>query len=151
MAIARMWQAVAPGYPLRVVPEPEAALAARVASGAAQLYLSEWQAAYPDPSAWLDAAFGPDASGVSASAATPDVETLLAQGEAERDPTQRAKDYQAAEQLLVSAVAWIPLVQEQVFWQARPAVVGLTLDAQGALAVYDTAPSVVIMRSPTSG
>jgi ABC-type oligopeptide transport system substrate-binding subunit len=144
--IVRMWQAVAPGYPLRVRPEPLAALESRVASGAAQLYLDEWTAAYPDPSAWLDAPFGPGATGVGSGVVTPDVATLLTQGEAEQDPTQRARDYQAAEQLLVSAVAWIPLYQEQVYWQARPALAGATLDSQGALAVYDTAPSLVVMR-----
>lgn len=145
-AIARMWQAVAPGYPLDVRPEPRATLDARIASGAAQLYLGDWRPAYPDTSAYLDVAFGPGASGVSASAATPDVAALLAQGEAEQDPAQRAKDYQAAEQLLVSAVAWIPLAQWQAIWQTRPLISGVALDAQGALAVYDTAPTVTIMR-----
>jgi ABC-type oligopeptide transport system substrate-binding subunit len=142
---------VAPGYPLRVLPEPLATLEQRVASGAAQLYLDRWAAAYPDPSAWLDEPFGPGATGAGSGAATPDVETLLRQGEAEQDPAQRAQDYQAAEQLLVSAVAWIPLYQEQAYWQTRPAVVGVTLDAQGALAVYDTVPSVVVMRAATGG
>jgi oligopeptide transport system substrate-binding protein len=145
-AIARMWQAVAPDYPLTVRPEPQATLDARIASGAAQLYLGDWRPAYPDPSAYLDAAFGPGATGVSASAAAPDVAALLAQGEAEQDSAQRVKDYQAAEQLLVSAVAWIPLAQWQAVWQTRPLISGVTLDAQGALAVYDTAPAVTIMR-----
>lgn len=143
-AIARAWQAIAPGYPFQVRLEPEATLEDRVTSGAVQLYLTNWQAAYADPSAWLDAAFGPGAAGANASAATSDVQTLLAQAEAEQDATQRIQDYQAAEQLLVSDVAWVPLVQRQVFWQARPNVVGLTLDAWGALAVFNTAPSVSV-------
>lgn len=147
-AIARMWQAVAPGYPLDVRPEPLATLQARVASGTAQLYLGSWAPAYPDPSAWLDEPFGP--GGAESDAATPDIATLLAQGESEQDPAQRAQDYQAAEQLLVSAVAWIPLYQEQVSWQTRASVTGVTLDAQGALAVYDTVPSIVLML-PSAG
>jgi ABC-type oligopeptide transport system substrate-binding subunit len=146
-AIAQMWQAVAPGYPLQTRLEPQKTLDARIASGAAQLYLATWQAEYADPSAWLDTAFGPGAALANASAATTDVQTLLAQGEAEQDPTQRAQDYQAAEQLLVSDVAWVPLAQRQVFWQTRPNVSGLTLDGWGAIAVYDTAPTVVIMRN----
>jgi peptide/nickel transport system substrate-binding protein/oligopeptide transport system substrate-binding protein len=149
-AIARMWQVVAPGYPLQVSPEPRATLEARIASGAAQLYLDTWRAEYADPSAWLDAAFGPNAPGNGA-ATTPDVQTLLAQGEAERDPAQRTKDYQAAEQLLVSDVAWIPLVQWQALWQVRATVSGVALDAWGGLAVYDTAPEIVIIRTSASG
>ncbi|HEX9038233.1 MAG TPA: ABC transporter substrate-binding protein [Ktedonobacterales bacterium] len=145
--VARMWRVVAPGYPLALAPEPRATLDERIASGAARLYLDTWQAAYPDPSAWLDAAFGPEAAAATAGSATSDVAALLAQGEAEQDPAQRAQDYQAAEQLLVNTVAWIPLAQEQLAWQASPLATGLTLDAQGTLAVYDTAPTVVIMRA----
>ena len=78
--------------------------------------------------------------------ATPDVEALLARGEVERDSTQRTKAYQAVEQPLVSEVAWIPLRSSgrRVHLWA-----GLTLDAQGALAVYDTAPSALILWLPT--
>ena len=147
--IAQTWQKVAPGYPLSIEVEPAAQLQRRVASGAAQLYLGEWVSDYPDPQDALDrfASSTSPAESVSGSVNLPDANTLLATARAEQDPTQRAKDYQAAEQLLVSAVAIIPLYQEQFFWQTTSQVQNVVFDPQGEMSVYDTAPSVVIMRT----
>ncbi len=144
--IARMWQAIAPGYPLAIRVEPEAQLQQRIASGMAQFYLSEWVADFPDAQDALGR-FTPAAPGVSGSVNLPDATTLLTTAVAEQDPTQRAKDYQAAEQLLVSAVAIIPLYQEQFFWQTPAHVQNVTFDPQGQMSIYDTLPSVVIMRT----
>jgi ABC-type transport system substrate-binding protein len=144
--IARMWQAVAPGYPLAIRVEPAARLQQREASGAAQFYLSEWVADSPDAQNALGR-FTPMTPGVSGSVTLPDALTLLATANAEQDPTQRAKDYQAAEQLLVSAVAIIPLYQEQFFWQTPARVQNVVFDPQGQMSLYDTLPSVVIMRN----
>lgn len=144
--IARMWQAVAPGYPLTVKVEPAALLQQREASGAAQFTLSEWVANYPDAQNALGR-FTPTTPSVSSSAHLPDATALLATADAEQDPTQRAKDYQAAEQLLISAVASIPLYQEQFFWQTPARVQNVVFDPQGQMSVYDTLPSVVIMQT----
>lgn len=144
--VARMWQAVAPGYPLTIRVEPKAQLQQRAASGAAQFYLDEWVANYPDAQDALGH-FTPTSPGVSGSVNQPDATTLLNTAESEQDPTQRAKDYQAAEQLLISAVAAIPLYQEQMYWEAPARVQNVTFDPQGQMSVYDTLPSVVIMRA----
>lgn len=145
--IARMWQAVAPGYPLTIRVEPAAQVRQRELSGEAQFYLDEWVAAYPDAQDALGG-FTPAAPGVSGSVNLPDATTLLATANTEQDATQRAKDYQAAEQLLVSAVAVIPLYQEQFFWQTPARVQNVAFDPQGQMSVYDTMPSVVIMLNP---
>jgi len=145
--VARMWQAVAPGYPLTIQVEPKAQLEQRAASGAAQFYLDEWVANYPDAQDALGR-FTPTTPGVSGSVNQPDALALIHTAEAEQDPTQRAKDYQAAEQLLVSAVAIIPLYQEQLYWEAPARVQNVAFDPQGQMSVYDTLPSVVIMRTP---
>jgi ABC-type oligopeptide transport system substrate-binding subunit len=144
--IARMWQAVAPGYPLTIRVEPVTLLQQRVASGAAQFFLSEWVADYPDAHNALGR-FTPAAPGVSGSINVPDATVLLTTAEAEQDPTQRAKDFQAAEQLLISAVAVIPLYQEQFFWQTPARVQNVVFDPQGQMSVYDTLPTVVMMQS----
>lgn len=143
--IARMWQVVAPGYPLTIRVEPAARLQQNVASGAAQFYLSEWVADYPDAQDALGR-FTPTTPGVSGSVNLADANTLLTTAEDEQDSTQRAKDYQAAEQLLVSAVAIIPLYQEQFFWQAPTRIQNVVFDPQGQMSVYDTMPTVVILR-----
>jgi ABC-type oligopeptide transport system substrate-binding subunit len=144
--IARMWQAVAPGYPLTIRVEPEALLKQREANGAAQFYLDEWVANYPDAQNALDR-FAANAPGVSGSVNLPDANALLTTAEAEQDPTQRAKDYQAAEQLLVSAVAVIPIYQKEFFWQTSAQAQNIVFDPQGQMSVYDTLPSVVIMAN----
>ena len=84
--------------------------------------------------------------GVSGSVNLPDAKALLATADAEQDPTQRAKDYQAAEQLLISAVAVIPLYQEQLYWVTPAQVQNVVFDPLGQMSVYDALPSVVIMR-----
>ncbi len=145
-SIARMWQAVAPGYPLTIKVEPAALLQQREQSGAAQFYLSEWVADYPDAQDALGR-FTPTAPGVSGNVTLPGAHALLMTADAEQDPTQRTKDYQAAEQLLVSAVAIIPLYQEQFFWATPARVQNVAFDPQGQMSIYDTLPSVVIMRT----
>ena len=144
--IARMWQDVAPGYPLTVKVESAALLQQRTASGDAQFTLSEWVADYPDAQNALGR-FTPATPGVSGAVNLPDATSLLATADAEQDPTQRAKDYQAAEQLLISAVASIPLYQEQFFWQTSARVQNVAFDSLGQMSVYDTLPSGVVMRT----
>lgn len=143
--IARMWQAVAPGYPLTVRVEPEAELRQRELSGAAQFYLDTWVADYPDAQNALGR-FTPSTPGVSGSVSVPDAKALVATADAEQDPTQRAKDYQAAEQLLISAVAVIPLYQEQMYWLTTARAQNVVFDPLGQMSVYDALPSVVIMQ-----
>jgi oligopeptide transport system substrate-binding protein len=144
--IARMWQDVAPGYPLTVKVEPAALLQQRTARGDVQFTLGEWVADYPDAQNALGR-FTPATPGVSGAVNLPDATTLLATADAEQDPAQRAKDYQAAEQLLISAVASIPLYQEQFFWQTSTRVQNVVFDPLGQMSVYDTLPSVVVMRT----
>lgn len=145
--IARMWQAVAPGYPLTVRVEPAALLAQRDKGGVAQLYLGEWVADYPAPADALER-FTLATSDVAGSVSLPDAHLLLTNANAEQDPAQQAKDYQAAEQLLVSDVAIVPLYQKEFYWQTSAHVQNAVFDSQGRMSVYDTLPSVVIMRTP---
>lgn len=142
--VARMWQAVAPGYPLTVKVEPAATYQQRVAQGAAQLYLGVWTSNNPDAHDALGR-FTPSLSGVSGSVNLLDATALVMTGEAEQDPTQRVKDEQAAEQLFVSAVAIAPLYQAQLFWQASARVQNVTFDPLGQMSVYDTWPTIIIM------
>lgn len=144
--VARMWQAVAPGYPLTVKVEPAATFRQRVSDGTAQFYLGEWTASYPDAYVALGQ-FAATTPGVSGSVNLLDANALLITGESEQDPTQRVRDQQAAEQLLVSDVAIIPLYQEQFFWQAPTWVQNVGFDPLGQMSVYDTWPTVVMMSA----
>lgn len=144
--VARMWQAVAPGYPLTVKVEPATTFRQRVSDGAAQFYLGEWTASYPDAYVALGR-FASTTPGVSGSVNLLDANALLITGESEQDSTQRTRDEQAAEQLLVSDVAIIPLYQEQFFWQTPMRVQNVAFDPLGQMSVYDTWPTVVMMSA----
>jgi ABC-type oligopeptide transport system substrate-binding subunit len=100
---------------------------------------------YPDAQNALGR-FTPSTPGVSGSVSVPDAKALVATADAEQDPTQRAKDYQAAEQLLISAVAVIPLYQEQMYWLTTARAQNVVFDPLGQMSVYDALPSVVIMQ-----
>lgn len=148
--IARMWQAAAPGYPLEVKIEPSAQLRQRVASGAAQLYLDQWTAPYPDAYASLSR-FTSGGSGVAGSVSVPDATTLVTRAQADQDPAQAAKDDQAAEQLLVNAIAVIPLYQGELFYQVNPLAQNVAFDAEGRMSLYDTLPTVVMYQPASVG
>jgi peptide/nickel transport system substrate-binding protein/oligopeptide transport system substrate-binding protein len=53
---------------------------------------------------------------------------LMLQADTDQSPTQQAADYQAAEQQLVTDVAWISLFQVYAFWFNAPKVSGFTLN-----------------------
>jgi peptide/nickel transport system substrate-binding protein/oligopeptide transport system substrate-binding protein len=67
--------------------------------------------------------------------------TLMLKADAEQDTLQRMRDYNAAEQLLVVDIAWVPLYQSKVWWQARPAVHNYSISSFG-LTPLDIWPSV---------
>jgi peptide/nickel transport system substrate-binding protein/oligopeptide transport system substrate-binding protein len=57
---------------------------------------------------------------------------LMAKADTDQSPTQQATDYQAAEQQLVTDVAWIPLSQAYAFWFNSSKVSGFTFSPAGS-------------------
>ena len=85
-----------------------------------QLWLSGWLVDYPDPQNWTSLQFAKGSSwnssnyGQNNSADAPvqqQVQANLLKADAMKDPQQRLKAYQAAEQQLVNDVAWLPISQ----------------------------------------
>ena len=69
--------------------------------------------------------------------------TLMLKADAEEDPLQRMRDYNAAEQLLVVDIAWIPLYQTKVWWQTQSRIHNYTVASFG-LTPLDVWTSVYI-------
>lgn len=135
-AAIQQWKKALPGYPisLRVV-EPDAFLTALAgnASGdpSVQCWASNWVADYPDPQEWLTLQFLPGSPYNSGNVDVREANSLMQRADLEADQTQRTHDYQAAEQLLVTQVAWLPLVQPKLWWETRSYVQGFSIDAAG--------------------
>ncbi len=148
-AVAQMWQKVAPGYPISVQTVDDSALLDQEGRQKAQCFVGYWSAEYPDAQDWLSLHFGANEPSLynADNVTIPNANALMSKADAEADPAQRAIDYQAAEQLLVTQVAWIPLAQGKFFWQARAQTQGFALDGMGLPPIYDVVPNIFIATS----
>ncbi|GCE13078.1 peptide ABC transporter substrate-binding protein [Tengunoibacter tsumagoiensis] len=98
-----------------------------------QVWISAWQADYPDPQDWLSIYFEKGASynnnnygqnNSTSAAAQQAVQAKLVAADKETDVTKRAQLYNEAEQQLVNDVAWIPLYQSVNHTLINPKVQG---------------------------
>ena len=136
-AALAMWQAAFPGYPVSVATIDYTTflddLVGNVTAPTLQFWVTFWVADYPDPQNWLSEQFLPssayNSSGVNLAAAN----TLLIEADGESDMAGRLVDYQRAEQLLVDQVAWVPIDQEKVWWEAAPYLQGFQVAATGQI------------------
>jgi peptide/nickel transport system substrate-binding protein/oligopeptide transport system substrate-binding protein len=81
-----------------------------------QIFGISWFADYPDPQDWLSLQFSPTALTNPGFVNVPAANTLMAEADQNLNPTSRFQEYNQAEQLLVTAVAWIPISQGKTFW-----------------------------------
>jgi len=115
-----MWEAALPGYPITLQPQPYDDL---YFNPPLQIYWSPWGADYPDPQDFLSLLFLPDADFNGGQVDMPTATTLMRQADAELDPGKRLNEYNQAEQLLVTNVASIPVIQGPNAYLLRPDVV----------------------------
>jgi oligopeptide transport system substrate-binding protein len=115
-----MWEAALPGYPITLQPQP---YDDSYFNPPLQIYWSPWGADYPDPQDFLSLLFLPDADFNGGQVDMPTATTLMRQADAELDPGKRLNEYNQAEQLLVTNVASIPVIQGQNAYLLRPDVV----------------------------
>ncbi|MGZ3582874.1 MAG: peptide ABC transporter substrate-binding protein [Ktedonobacterales bacterium] len=135
-AAIQQWKRVLPGYPISLsVVDPTTfltALAGNVNSGKTlQSWVSNWVADYPDPQEWLTLQFLPSSPYNAGNVDVRDANSLMQRADLGGDPVQRIHDYQAAEQLLVTQVAWVPLDQPKLWWETRSYVQGFSIGAAG--------------------
>lgn len=135
-AAMQQWKKTLAGYPisLRTV-DPAAFLTSLTGNAnggkALQSWVSNWVADYPDPQEWLTLQFLPSSPYNGGNVNVGEANSLMQRADLEGDLTQRAHDYQAAEQLLATQVAWLPLDQPKLWWETRSYVQGFSIDAVG--------------------
>ena len=139
-AALNMWQTAFPGWPISIQATDFNTLLNGMAARSLQAYSIGWIADYPDPQDWLSLQFGPNAQYNDTNVVDTQANTLMNKADGESDQTQRLKDYEAAEQLLVTDVAWLPLFQVKAYYEVRPYVKNYVLDSQGLtpLSVWQT-------------
>ena len=140
-AMLAAWKQALPGWQISITTVDLNTLFGQLAARQTQFWLLDWFADYPDPQDWLSLQFltgsANNNGNVSVDAANP----LLQRADAEQDAVQRMKDYNAAEQLLVANVAWIPLYQAKLWWETPNYVSGFSIGvmAQTPPDVWQTA------------
>jgi oligopeptide transport system substrate-binding protein len=130
-AALQMWQKAFPGYPIKITTTDFNTLLNDLAARKVQFWAIAWIADYPDPQDWLSLQFSATAQYNDGNVNVPDANALMARADGEQDPVQRMKDYNAAEQMLVTQVAWMSLDQAKTFYEVRSYVKGYVIDAQG--------------------
>ncbi len=134
-AAIQAWQQAFPGYPVKLenndfcgplIPVPFTANTPPIVD-------LTWVADYADPQDWLSLQFEPNAINNIGNVNVPAANTLMAQADADQNPTDRASLYNQAEQLLVMQCAWIPLFQQWFFYNQPSYVHGLAFTALGTI------------------
>jgi peptide/nickel transport system substrate-binding protein/oligopeptide transport system substrate-binding protein len=136
-----MWQAALPGYPITIATLDPGDLLDGLTTRTLQFWYVTWIADYPDAQDWLTNQFLPSSHYNSGGVNLPAATTLMLEGDIMSDPARRTQLYNAAEQLLVTNVAWLALDQPKLWWETAPSLTGFRLDGRGmsALGVWQQA------------
>ncbi|MDM8527091.1 peptide ABC transporter substrate-binding protein [Anaerolineales bacterium HSG24] len=87
-----------------------------------QLYQLGWVADYPDPQNFLEILFHSKSSQNHGGYSNPEVDNLLDEAKAARDPQVRLSLYQQAEQKILDDAAWVPIYFSVENWLVKPYV-----------------------------
>lgn len=126
-AMVAAWKQVLPDWQVSITTVDLGLMFDQLAARQPQFWLLDWFADYPDPQDWLSLQFLSGSANNSGGVSIDQANTLLKRADAEQDSVQRIKDYNAAEQLLVTDVAWIPLYQAKIWWQVSKYVSGFSI------------------------
>ncbi|HEU5441407.1 MAG TPA: peptide ABC transporter substrate-binding protein [Ktedonobacterales bacterium] len=131
-AIIDMWTKNLGGYPVKLTTTDFSSLLDQAYSpNPPQIFGIGWITDYPDPQDWLSLQFSATASNNTGAVSVPEANDLMAKADANQDPTSRIQQYQQAEQLLVTDVAWVPLSQGKQIYIVKPYVQGYSLTSLG--------------------
>jgi peptide/nickel transport system substrate-binding protein/oligopeptide transport system substrate-binding protein len=115
-----MWEAAMPDYPITLQPHP---FDDTYFDPPLQISWAPWSADYADPQDFLSLWFLPGANLNWNHVDVPAATTLMRQADSELDPGKRLNEYKQAEQLLVTNIASIPVIQEENAYLLRANVV----------------------------
>ena len=140
------WKKAFPGWPISIRAVDQGAMLQQLSNRQLQLWLFNWLGDYPDPQDWLSLQFLPGSDNNIGNVMVDQANTLMLKADAEEDALQRVRDYNAAEQLLVVDIAWVPLYQTKVWWQTRPTIHNYAIASFG-LTPLDIWPTVYVASS----
>jgi ABC-type oligopeptide transport system substrate-binding subunit len=123
-------------------------LLAKVQSSSLPLYLSGWSADYPDPHDWLSGQWSAGAPNNNVQYRSSRFDKLVRTADVTWDNRQRMRLYNAAQQVLVSDAAWIPLYIPHRLGYIRPEVSNLVLTGYGIIPRAGTWAGVEIRTPP---
>jgi oligopeptide transport system substrate-binding protein len=133
-AAVQMWQTAFPGYPIKTqFTDFNTLISLIYSANAPQIFGIGWVADYPDPQDWLSLQFGTGSINNTGSVNVPAANTLMAEADVNLNASERAAQYNQAEQLLVDQGAWIPLNQQKVFYNLPTYVHNLQFDGLGTI------------------
>ena len=141
--VVAAWKKALPGWPISIRKVDSGQMLLQLSNRQPQVWLFNWLGDYPDPQDWLSLQFLPGSDNNFGNVMVDGANTLMLKADAEQDPLQRMRDYNAAEQLLVVDIAWIPLYQTKIWWQTRPNVHNYSVASFG-LTTLDVWPTIYL-------
>ncbi len=133
-AAQQMWLKAMPKYPITIQEQHTGGLLQSVSAyHLVQFQATAWIEDYPDPQDWLTTNLACDSAYNAGGACDPQADALMKAADANPDQAARLVQYQQAEQILVSEVAWLPLDQATTWWETKPYLVNFTITAGGLI------------------
>jgi peptide/nickel transport system substrate-binding protein/oligopeptide transport system substrate-binding protein len=127
-----MWQQAMPGYPITIKAMTKSDLFNQAGHGKFQIWTADWIADFPDPWDWLSEQFLPGLPNNLGHVNLPAANALMRTADVDQNSTRRLLEYQEAEQMLVTNVAWIPIYLGQDVYVKRPYVINYQATAEGS-------------------
>jgi peptide/nickel transport system substrate-binding protein/oligopeptide transport system substrate-binding protein len=132
-AAQQMWLKAMPNYPITITAVDFNTLLQRTFAHQLQFWELGWIEDYPDPQDWLTTNLACDSAYNAGFACDTQADGLMKAADTNSDQTSRLQEYQQAEQLLVTDVAWLPLDQATTWWETGPKLEGFTITAGGLI------------------
>lgn len=140
-----MWAKAFPGWKVNITSVDFNTLLTDTAAHSLQFWQLGWIEDYPDPQDWLSTNLTCASAYNAGYACDSQADTLMNAADANPDLKARLKQYQDAEQILTTKVAWLSLDQATTWWEIRPWVVNFNI-AAGGLTPLDTWQQIYIAK-----
>jgi peptide/nickel transport system substrate-binding protein/oligopeptide transport system substrate-binding protein len=127
----QMWLKAFPKYPITITSIDFNTLLQKTSAHQLQFWTLAWIEDYPDPQDWLTTNLACDSAYNSGFACDQQADTLMHAADANPDQTARLQQYQQAEQILVTQVAWLTTDQATTWWETGPHLQDYTVTAGG--------------------
>ena len=132
-AAQQMWLKAMPNYPITITSIDFNTLLQKTSAHQLQFWTLAWIEDYPDPQDWLTTNLACDSAYNAGQACDTQADALMKAADANPSESARLVQYQQAEQILVTKVAWLPLDQATNWWETKPYLVNFTITAGGLI------------------